>query len=250
MLTDLESSSTVYSVITAFGKQVPTHWSEMVAPSRTALIVIDMQNDCCSPAGAIARAGGDVSRYAEIIPRIAAVAEASRAAGAMVIHCQMRMLPGGRSDSPAWLRLRMRMSRNFGSDDPASHQYMVSGTWGEDFVDELQPCHGDVVINKYRSSAMVGTELDLILRSNGVQAVLVAGCTTEGCVESTVRDLGMHDYMPIVLEDCVASDVPELHEASMFVMGAYRAEMATSTEIVEYWRTGSVPDGAINGGAR
>jgi nicotinamidase-related amidase len=222
----------------------------MVATAHTALLIIDMQNDCCSPAGAIARAGGQVSGYAEIIPRISALADACRAAGTMVIHCQMRMLPGGRSDSPAWLRLRMRMSSNFGSADPASHEYMVSGTWGEDFVEELQPGDGDVVVRKYRSSAMVGTDLDLILRSNGVQTVLVAGCTTEGCVESTVRDLGMHDYMPILLADCVASDDLELHEASMLVMGAYRTETATATEIAEFWRTGSVPDGARNGAVR
>jgi nicotinamidase-related amidase len=222
----------------------------MVDATQTALLIIDMQHDCCSPGGAIDRAGGDVSRYAEIIPRIAALVDECRAAGILIIHCRMRMLPSGQSDSPAWLRLRMRMSRNFGSDDPTSHEYMVSGTWGEEFVDELRPREGDVEIAKYRSSAMVGTELDLILRSNGIESVLVAGCTTEGCVESTVRDIGMRDYTAIVLKDCVQSDVQELHEASMLVMGAYRAEMATSTEIIEFWRTRTVGQGASVDGSR
>ena len=64
---------------------------------------------------------------------------------------------------------------------------------------------------------------------------MVAGCTTEGCVESTVRDACFYDYFPVVVADCVGSDVPALHEASMLVMGAYRADVADSGEIMAAW---------------
>jgi nicotinamidase-related amidase len=238
-------------LITIHGKQVPTHWSEMITPGHTALLIIDMQNDCCSVGGAIDRAGGDISGYDQIIPRVGSFAEDSRSAGVLIIHSQMRMLPHGLSDSPAWLRLRMRMTENYGADNPASYDYMVENTWGEEFVDRLKPRPEDVVVVKYRSSALVGTSLDLILRSNHIQTVLVAGCTTEGCVESTVRDLGFFDYMPIVLADCVGSDVPALHEASMAVMGAYRAEIATSDDVMTFWRSGARRgDGGIEPGVR
>ena len=65
--------------------------------------------------------------------------------------------------------------------------------------------------------------------------MLVAGCTTEGCVESTVRDLCFYDYFGVVLSDCVGSDVPALHEASMLVMSAYRADIAASSEVARAW---------------
>jgi nicotinamidase-related amidase len=63
--------------------------------------------------------------------------------------------------------------------------------------------------------------------------VVVCGCTTEGCVESTVRDAGFYDYVPVVVTDCVGSDVRELHEASLRVMSAYRADIATSSEVLQ-----------------
>ena len=100
---------------------------------------------------------------------------------------------------------------------------------------ELQPEPGDAVVTKFRSSAFHNTNLDLVLRSNGIRTVLVAGCTTEGCVESTVRDACFYDYFPVVLSDCVGSDVRELHDASMLVMSAYRADVATSAEVLAAW---------------
>jgi nicotinamidase-related amidase len=90
-------------------------------------------------------------------------------------------------------------------------------------------------VTKFRSSAFTNTGLDLILRSNGIKSVIVSGCTTEGCVESTVRDLCFHDYFGVVLSDAVGSDVPELHKASMLVMGAYRADIATAEEVAAIW---------------
>lgn len=97
------------------------------------------------------------------------------------------------------------------------------------------PQPGDLFVAKNRSSAFNNTNLDLLLRSNGIKSMLVAGCTTEGCVESTVRDLCFYDYFGIVASDCVGSDVRELHNASMLVMGAYRADVFTSAEVTAAW---------------
>jgi nicotinamidase-related amidase len=96
---------------------------------------------------------------------------------------------------------------------------------------------GDVTVHKHRSSAFFGTNLDMILRSNGIQTLVFTGCTTEGCVESTVRDAGFLDYFTVVARDGVQSDVPELHEASIRVMEAYRADLATTAEIMSALRT-------------
>ena len=114
---------------------------------------------------------------------------------------------------------------------------MIEGTWGAEFVAELEPRPGELVVKKYRSSAFYESDLDLLLRAEGIRTVLVAGCTTEGCVESTVRDLSFYDYFGVVLSDCVGSDLQELHDASMRVMGAHRADIATSAEVASLWKS-------------
>jgi nicotinamidase-related amidase len=222
-------------VISIYGKSVPTELEELVDPSTTALLVIDMQNDCCARGGSADAAGGDMTMYDKAIPRIAAFASLCRETRVPVIHVGLYTLPDGRSDSPAWLRLRLRANKNYDLRNSGIWNFMIEGTWGAQFVDELQPQEVDLVVKKYRSSAFHQTDLDLLLRTHGIESVLVAGCTTEGCVESTVRDLSFYDYFAIVLADCVGSDVRELHDASMKVMTAYRADIATSEEVSEIW---------------
>ena len=224
-------------MIEIFGKRVPTELGEMVEPGTTALLIIDMQNDSCSPGGATARCGGDLTMYRDAIPRIAAFSNVARRLGVQVIHVGMCSLADGQSDSPAWLRFRWRVNRSYGGEPDGLWTAFAPGSWGAEFVPELQPESGDIQIQKFRSSAFHNTNLDLILRANGIETVLVTGCETEGCVESTVRDLSFHDYFPIVLSDCVTSGVRELHEASLLVMGAYRADVVTSADVDEAWDT-------------
>ncbi len=90
------------------------------------------------------------------------------------------------------------------------------------------------VVRKYRSSGFWGTNLQLLLRSNGIETVVVGGCTTEGCVESTARDAMFNDYYVVIPEDCVASDDPAQHEASMLLM-RHRFDIATGDRIQQVW---------------
>jgi nicotinamidase-related amidase len=229
-------------MLSIHGKDVPTTLPELVDPASTAFVIIDMQNDCCSEGGSAHLAGADLSMYREITPRIARFAEACRSISVPVIHVGIYTLPDGRSDSPAWIRLRMRANKNYNAQNEGAWGFTMLGSWGAQFVDGLQPAPGDLQVMKYRSSAFHNTNLDLLLRSNGIRSVLVAGCTTEGCVESTVRDLCFYDYFGIVVADCVGSDVRELHDASMLVMGAYRADVATSAQIIQAWGIQSVAE--------
>ncbi len=222
-------------MIRIFGKEVPTELHELVEVRTTAFLIIDMQNDFCSPNGASHRAGGDLTMYEEIIPRIARFADVCRRVRVPVIHVGLERLPDGKSDSPSWLRLRMRAAKASSADNPEVWRVAIQGTWGAEFVGALAPKPEDFIVKKFRSSAFRETNLDLLLRSNGIRTVVISGCTTEGCVESTVRDAGFYDYFPVVLEDCVGSDVPKLHDASMLVMAAYRADVAQSEQIAEIW---------------
>lgn len=218
------------------GKDVPESLSEIVAPAHTALLVIDMQNDFCATAGSSNQAGGDMSMFPPVIERIARFAAAARQAAVPVIHTRMLSLPDGASDSVAWLRLKLRANRNYQAEDESAFDFTIAGTWGAEFINPLTPHSSDIVVDKYRSSALHNTPLDDILRSHAIQTVLVAGCTTEGCVESTVRDLSFHDYIPVLLLDCVASDHPDLHDASVMVMSAYRADTATADDVERCWQ--------------
>lgn len=222
-------------MIEIHGRQIPTGLHELAPPGRTALLVIDMQNDLCRPDGAFARQGADVSGYAAVIPPLARLIAAARAAGAMVVFVKATTRPDHRSQSPAQLYFELRMQRSYATPQDGPFEFCLPGTWGHEVIGELGCRDADTVIEKYRSSAFVGTALDLLLRSSGMQTVVVAGCTTEGCVDSTVRSAGFLDYFPVVPRDCVASDNPDLHRAGLLILEAYRAIVVDSHELIAAW---------------
>lgn len=214
------------------GKQVFTELGELVDPAHAALVVVDMQRDFCEPGWAFDHLGIDISMYPPMIPRIARLIEKARAAGVLVFYIQMTVLPGRASESPAQIRFNRRLHRASNSGEPLS--YTADGSEGHAVIEELAPQSGDLVVKKYRSSAFWGTNLDLLLRSNAIKSVVVTGATTEGCVESTARDALFNDYYVVIAEDCVASDDPEQHDASMLLM-RHRFDIATSDEIAALW---------------
>ena len=215
------------------GKQVFTELSELVDPAHTALVVVDMQRDFCVPGWAFDKLGVDITMYPPMIPRLARLIEGARAAAVPVIYIQMTVLPNRASESPAQIRFNLRLHlASHGEGEPL--RYTQDGSEGQAILDELAPEDGDLIVKKYRSSGFWGTNLDLLLRSNGIKSVVVTGCTTEGCVESTARDALFNDYYVVVAEDCVASDDREQHDASMLLM-RNRFDIASADEILAVW---------------
>jgi nicotinamidase-related amidase len=215
------------------GKQVFTELEELVDPAHTALVVVDMQRDFCVPGWAFDQLGVDISMYPPLIPRLARLIEGARAAHVPVIYIQMTVLPNRASESPAQIRFNLRLHfASHGDVEPL--RYTADGSEGQGIIDELAPADGDLIVKKYRSSGFWGTNLDLLLRSNGIQSVVMTGCTTEGCVESTARDALFNDYYVVIAEDCVASDDRAQHDASLFLM-RHRFDIASSTEILGLW---------------
>ncbi|HLX55901.1 MAG TPA: isochorismatase family cysteine hydrolase [Ktedonobacteraceae bacterium] len=221
-------------MITIENKLVYTTLEELVDARHTALVVVDMQNDFCKPGWAFGRLDIDLSMYPPMIPRLARLVAGARAARVPVIYIQMTVLPGRRSESPAQIRFNMRLHLT-------SHEvtepllYTIDGTPGQEIIVELAPQPGDLVIPKYRSSGFWGTNLDMLLRSNNIETVIMAGCTTEGCVESTARDALFNDYYVVLPEDCVASDDRRQHEASLFLM-RHRFDVVSSDDILATWQ--------------
>jgi nicotinamidase-related amidase len=230
------------------GKQVFTTLAELVDPRHAALVVVDMQRDFCSPGGAFDRLGVDLSMYPPMVPRLARLVEGARPAGVPVIYVLMTVLPNRSSESPAQIRFNLRLHlSSHGDAEPLG--YTADGSEGQEVIPELAPHDGDLIVKKYRSSAFWGTNLDMLLRSNGIQSVVMTGCTTEGCVESTARDALFNDYYVVIAEDCVASDDREQHDASMLLM-RHRFDIATSEEILGEWsRAAGAPGGRTDGAA-
>ncbi len=210
------------------GRQVLDTLEELVFPQHTALIAIDVQNDFCHPDGKFAQAGKAVAHMAPAVERMLHLVHAAQARGIPVIFLRQVTLPGGKSDSPAWLRFKTR--------DGKAPDYALPGTFGWQFVDGLAPTDNDYVIEKFRPDGFRATYLDHALRARGIETVILLGTTTEGCVESTVRAASYHDYYVVVAADAVASPNIKLHENSLEFFQA-RYPIHTSDDIIAAFRT-------------
>jgi nicotinamidase-related amidase len=220
-------------LITVEGKEVFSELTELVDPTHTALLLIDMQRDFVASDGLFGELGIDLSMYRESVPRLAGLLADARRASVLVVHVQNTALPNLMSDSPAQIRFNLRMHAGKRRDH-LPLRYSIAGTPGHDFVEPLTPRDGELVVRKYRSSGFWGTDLEMLLRSNGIKTVVIGGCTTEGCVESTARDAMFNDLYVVIATDCVASDDRDQHEASLLLM-RNRFDMAIAAEIAGVW---------------
>ena len=211
-----------------FGRSVFDTLEEVLDPAHTALLVIDMQNDLLREEGAYASRGEDASLVQAVIEPVGGLIEAARAAGVLVVYTQNTTLPGGLSDSPAWMYFKTYSRPELGG------QYTMDGTWGHEIVSELAPVEGDVVVRKHRSDAFIATDLDLILRSHEIKSVVTVGIVTNGCVESTVRHAAFLDYYSVVVEDAVASTSQRLHEAALDLLRG-RHDVVTAATVKGIW---------------
>ena len=212
-----------------FGKQVFTELEEIVDPRHTALLLIDVQRDFCSPDGMYGEMGCDLSIISPAVRNIRDVLEAARRIGVLPVYIQNMWLPKHRAVSGAWLRF-MVVKRNM---DP-ERGCTVVGTRGAEILPDVAPQPGDILVQKWRSSGYVGTNLDMVLRSNDIRTVVCTGFVTEGCLESTARDAVFHDYYTVVLEDCVGTFDGDLHEASLKVLRT-RVDVVPSQSVVDIW---------------
>ncbi len=182
--------------------------ADRLAPSHSALLIIDMQKDFCLPGFGAAQAGRDISAAQTAIPGIARLLAAARGANVRVAHVGFSTLPGHLSDSGPWLAQRRRST--FSSDS-----LCIDGTEGAEFVDELAPRAGEWAVKKHRYSAFSGTDLDMLLRSRGIRTLVIAGVSTNACVESTLRAGFELDYYICVPPDAVGSWDRALHDATL-----------------------------------
>lgn len=200
---------------------------DMVAPPRTALIVVDIQVDFAAPHGLIGRHGTDMGVAEAAVDRIEALIAAARAAGVTLGF--MRVMTRPETDSNA---LRTWMARR---GTPGQEGICRIGSGGEDYW-RVAPEPGDIEIDKLAYSSFHGTDLDAQLRARGIDTLVVAGISTDCCVDSTVRDAFHHDYHTFVVSDACAAFEESLHVGALHALQLHTSLLVTSDAVIAAWR--------------
>jgi nicotinamidase-related amidase len=182
-------------------------------PETAGLLVIDMQNDFCRPGGYLSFRVPDITLLQRPIEPLQQVLKACRNAGMTILHTREGHRPDLSDCPPSKLAKNHSLEHGIGQEGPLG-RFLIRGSRSHDFIDELQPEPGEVVIDKPGKGAFFATELDLILRTRGVTHLIVGGVATHVCVQSSLREAADRGYWSLVLEDCCASSVPELHHAT------------------------------------
>jgi ureidoacrylate peracid hydrolase len=203
-----------------------------IDPSRTVLLVVDMQNAFGSEGGMFDKAGIDITDIQKAVAPTAAAVEGARRAGIKVVWIKMGFQTDlsdlGAEDVPnGFLFLHLGVKDGV----------LARDQWGTDIVDELSPEDGEPIIYKTRFSAFYRTDLDELLRSFGAKHLIITGCTTSICVESTIRDAFFRDYHCILLEDCAAEPMGRNlsrsnHEATVLLVERIFGSVSSSTEFI------------------
>lgn len=193
--------------------------------AKTAVLVVDMQNDFGAKGGMFDRAGIDISGIRSAVPPTAKALDAARSAGIKVVYLKMAYLPdlsdlGSVESANRTRHLRLGVGQHVRAPNGSESRILIRDTWNSDIVDELAPRAEDLVIYKTRFSGFFGTDLDERLKALGIEDLVVTGCTTSICVDSTVRDAMFRDYRCVLLSDCMSEPIGaglprSNHEASL-----------------------------------
>ncbi len=178
----------------------------MLNTTTTVLLVIDMQRDFLDARGYAAQAGLDIGRLRQTIAPVQALLAAARAANMRVIFTREGHRPDLSDCPPTKLARSRAAGAEIGQLGPLG-RLLVRGEYGHDMINECCPQLDETVIDKPGYSAFHQTDLDQILRAQGIQTLLVCGVTTEVCVSTTVRaatDIGYHCIT--VADACAASE--------------------------------------------
>lgn len=204
---------------------MPVH-IERFDPSRTALIVVDMENDFVAPGAPMETPAGR-----EMIPRLRQAIDHARAVGIRVLFTTHTHRPDG-----------CDLGRHRDLWAPiATGASCVDDSPGIEIYPEIAPVEGEIVIRKRRYSAFFGSDLDIVLRGWGIDTVIITGVTTENCCHATARDAFFRDYRVAFLSDATATfdyadigqgamSAAEVHRATLIVLAASTAHVMTTDE--------------------
>jgi nicotinamidase-related amidase len=217
-----------------------------LVPGRTALLVIDMQKDFLAPGGYVDKMGYDVTPLRKPIEPLARLLDAVRGTDILVIFTRYGKRPDLSDEPPSDIG-RFTAARDagvagaaiFGEVGPLG-RLCIRGDVGWQIVDELLPLEGEPIVEKSTKSSFRFTDLELILRNQGRDRLLVTGVTTDVCVTTTMRDGNDLGYACCLLTDCCASADEKIHQSMI-------DQLPIQAGIFGWWSTGGAVVDALKG---
>lgn len=197
---------------------------QILDPAKTAVLVVDVQNDFCSPDGATAKSGRSVQASVEMVPRLQSFLDAARGRDVHVAFICVNNTDYTTSEVWAY---RASETPRYGN--------CREGTWGAELYGvENQP--GEPIVLKHRNSGFYQTRLDLILRSWNIETCIVTGTATNVSVEATARDVVQYDYNLVLLDDCTAAYEQHAHDATLYNIRTFYGTVTSSGEVLKIWK--------------
>ena len=199
--------------------------ADQIAPCRTALVLVDMQNDFAHDDGIFVREWGKTNRWIKpIIPNCRRLLEAARGAAVPVVH--LRVVNDLLRNPVSW--------HNFWGPPSCA----VEGTWGAEFIDELKPRDDEVVVTKYTYDGFVDTALDSVLKKLGGETLVFAGIDSDVCVRDTAAHGFALGYTPVFAADAMAADNEVAHAGVMQSFEEHYGKVVAADQIADVWRSG------------
>jgi ureidoacrylate peracid hydrolase len=223
--------------------------ADKVSPAHAALVTVDVQNDFCHDRGYLGRLGAPLGLIQAMVPRLNDLLAAARERGVPVVH--VISYHDERYASPVVTEQKLRHGLPMEMDGRRLRDapYCLQGTWGAELYG-IEALPGEEIVVKHRYSGFHGTNLDLVLRSRGVQSVILTGVATNACVESTARDTYMHDYYLVLVGDGAATTSQAAHDATLANIDQFFGQVASIDEIVAAWRAAPAGRPVAVGAAR
>lgn len=204
---------------------------------RTAMIVVDMQNDFCAEGGWVQHIGADLAPEIAPIAPLQRLLPVLRSTGVPIIWLNWGNRPDKANLEPPVLHVFKKKAADAGIGEPVPGKnapLLQKDSWGAAIVNGLEPMPEDIHVDKYRISGFWDTPLDSILRNLGIKTLLFSGVNTDQCVLHSLTDANFSGYGCVLLEDCCGTTSPKFcTEATLFNVKLIYGFVTGSAQVIE-----------------